>query len=69
MSINNSLIIDIDMDMSEKMADYLSIFINIQKSNRNTGQYLRIATEYLYENENNFNRKYRIEEFSAFGNT
>ena len=69
MSINNSLIIDIDMDIAAEMGDFLSIYIHLEKSNRNTGRYLRTATEYLYENENNFNRKYRIEEFSASDNT
>ena len=69
MSINNSLIIDIDMDIAAEMGDFLSIYIHLEKSNRNTGRYLRTATEYLYENENNFNRKCRIEEFSASDNT
>ena len=70
MSINNSLIIDIDMDIAAEMDDYLFIHIYIEyyKNNTRPGIEFRKSTERLYRNKRKFQRKYNIEKLSAFNN-
>ena len=82
MSINNSLIIDIDMDISEKMemdiseawADHIFIYIHIENSSKNSGEYLGwddgeyLSVEHVTQNEKKFQRYYKIGKFYAFEN-
>ena len=82
MSINNSLIIDIDMDISEEMemeiseewADHIFIYIHIENSSKNSGWDLEwddgeyLSVEHVTQNEKNFQRNYKIGKLSAFEN-
>ena len=68
MSIDHSLIINIDMDIAKEMADFISICINIESSNENSELYVTKSYEFFQQNKRPFQRKYEIEKFSAYGN-
>ena len=70
MSINNSLIIDIDMDIAAEMDDYLfiQIYIEYYKNNTRPGIEFRKSSEYISQNKKNLKRKYKIDKFSAYNN-